>query len=247
MHTSCSLTICWGDLPSGGSPCQGGILAKGGSPCQRGCPCRGWVGSPCWGSLLARGVSLPGGLLARAGVSVPGGSPCWGVSLTGGSPCQLGGGLLARGFSLPGGSPCRGVLPARGFSLLGGSRCQRPPLWTESRHEVLKVGRSQTCFGQKWTITGYDNVCKINGKEMLKETHCLAVIWWKYKEQECIPVGCILAAHWPYAGGISPAGVSPCQGASLPRGVLPARGVVPGGGWWVGSPCRGAPCQGVSF
>ena len=108
---------------------------------------------------------------------------------------------------------------------------------------VLKVGQSQTCFGQKWTITGYDNVCKIIGKEMLKETHYMAVIWWKYKGQECIPVGCIPAAHWPYAGGSPQWGVSlpgrhPCQGGfSLPEG-LSLQGV----GWF--SLLGESPCQG---
>ena len=36
--------------------------------------------------------------------------------------------------------------------------------------------------------------------------------------QEYIPVGCVPAAHWPYAGGVSLPG-----GFSLPGG-LPARG-----------------------
>ena len=51
-------------------------------------------------------------------------------------------------------------------------------------------------------------------------------------KQECIPVGCVPAAHWPYDGE----GESPCWGASLPGGS-PCQEV--------GSPCWGYPYWGV--
>ena len=69
--------------------------------------------------------------------------------------------------------------------------------------------------------------------------------------QEYIPVGCVPAAHWPYAGGggvslpggFSLPGGSPWPGGlpaggvlSLPGGPLPARGVSLLGGC---SPCPG--------
>ena len=64
-----------------------------------------------------------------------------------------------------------------------------------------------------------------------------------YAQQECIPVGCVPATHWPYAavffrggclhgpGGFSLPGRSPCRGVSLPGGVSAwSRGVsLPGG------------------
>ena len=53
-------------------------------------------------------------------------------------------------------------------------------------------------------------------------------------KQECIPVGCVPAAHWPYGGGGSPCergGVLPARGGvSLPGGVLPAGVVLPARG-----------------
>ena len=65
-----------------------------------------------------------------------------------------------------------------------------------------------------------------------------------FEEQECIPVGCVPAAHRPYAAVFFRGGGSPWQGGSawsrgglsawlggvcLVRGVLPAEGGLPGG------------------
>ena len=47
---------------------------------------------------------------------------------------------------------------------------------------------------------------------------------WMYNKQECIPVGCVPAAHWPYAGVCFPGGGLPGPGGSL----------VPGGSAWSG-------------
>ena len=56
-------------------------------------------------------------------------------------------------------------------------------------------------------------------------------------KQECIPVGCVPAAHWPYAGVCFPGGVSALGGVCLVRGgvclfggVSAPRGCVPGVG-----------------
>ena len=56
-------------------------------------------------------------------------------------------------------------------------------------------------------------------------------------KQECIPVGCVLAAHWPYAAVFFRGGVC------LVWGCAWSQGGVPGLGWgsaWSrgGSPCR---------
>ena len=76
----------------------------------------------------------------------------------------------------------------------------------------------------------------------------------KTLKQECIPVGCVPAAHWPYAGGVSLLGVSLLGGVLPAMGVLPARGSpcqgvsLPGGLPAGGSPCQGgSPCWGVSL
>ena len=48
-------------------------------------------------------------------------------------------------------------------------------------------------------------------------------VLWRYREQEYIPVGCILPTHLPYLGG-----------------------VCPGGGWWdvcLGVSAQGVPCD----
>ena len=56
-------------------------------------------------------------------------------------------------------------------------------------------------------------------------------------KQECIPVGCVPAAHWPYSGVCFPGG----WGCLLPGGSAPRGGSSPGGGgcsqrggrgWW---------------
>ena len=54
---------------------------------------------------------------------------------------------------------------------------------------------------------------------------------WDYfiKKQECIPVGCVPAAYWPYAGVCFPGG-----GWSGSGGV-PGGGCIPGGLLWGGS------------
>ena len=96
----------------------------------------------------------------------------------------------------------------------------------------------------------------------------------KYEKQECISIGCVTAAHWPYAGvslpggclllggaffwgvslpgqGVPLLGGSPCQGGILAGGggcLLP-RGMPPSeGGLLVGgASCSGAFFQGASF
>ena len=78
---------------------------------------------------------------------------------------------------------------------------------------------------------------------------------WQPKEQECIPVGCVPPACWPYpsmhCGGDVPARGVPAKGLYLPRGVpaggdLPRRctclGGVPAQG---GVPAWGCTCPGV--
>ena len=71
-------------------------------------------------------------------------------------------------------------------------------------------------------------------------------------KQKCIPVGCVPAAHWPYArgrgfslpGGVLPAGGdSPANGGSLPRrgGFSLLGGSLPGGPLPSGAPP--APCE----
>ena len=40
------------------------------------------------------------------------------------------------------------------------------------------------------------------------------------KKQECIPVGCVPAAHWPYAGVCFPGGMSGPRGVSASGGCL---------------------------
>ena len=52
----------------------------------------------------------------------------------------------------------------------------------------------------------------------------------KYTEQECIPVGCVPAAHWPYAAVFFPGGGSPWSGGSASSGgvLLGSGGVLLG-------------------
>ena len=60
-------------------------------------------------------------------------------------------------------------------------------------------------------------------------------------EQECIPVGCVPVAHWPYARVCFPGGV--CFPGLLLWGVSPSWGGVcfPGGWWWYPSMHWGRP------
>ena len=49
-------------------------------------------------------------------------------------------------------------------------------------------------------------------------------------QQECIPVGCVLSAHWPYPiGDVSPGGGRSVQGGVCPEGVCPGAGDCPRG------------------
>ena len=47
---------------------------------------------------------------------------------------------------------------------------------------------------------------------------------WEHFKQECIPVGCVPAAHWPYAAVYFPGGVCLVWGGLLLRGGLPGPG-----------------------
>ena len=61
--------------------------------------------------------------------------------------------------------------------------------------------------------------------------------YWKQKLQECIPVGCIPAAHWPYAGVCFPSGWFCSWGGCLFPGVcLVLRGVCSWGAGAVSAP-----------
>ena len=73
-----------------------------------------------------------------------------------------------------------------------------------------------------------------------------AILFVEVLTQECIPVGCVPAAHWPYAavyfrgGGLLSAlggGVSVPRGCLLPGGVCSRGCLLWGGGWllWGGS------------
>ena len=82
-------------------------------------------------------------------------------------------------------------------------------------------------------------------------------------EQECIPVGCVLPACWPYPSmhcgqglylpvGYLPGGI-PARGVYLPGGYLPGgvpaggctyQGVYLPGGTYLGLPARRRTCQG---
>ena len=61
-----------------------------------------------------------------------------------------------------------------------------------------------------------------------------------YRKVECIPVGCVPAARWPYAGVCFPGGCL-VRGGSAPRGGCLVRGVcsrrVSGRGVWSGGVC----------
>ena len=87
--------------------------------------------------------------------------------------------------------------------------------------------------------------------------------WKNYPKQECIPVGCVLAARRPYSEVCFPGGVCLVPGGGLPaggvclvpggwspshRGGSPSRGggvcLVPRGGWWSPSHRGGSPSRG---
>ena len=65
------------------------------------------------------------------------------------------------------------------------------------------------------------------------------------QKQECIPVGCVPAAHWPYAAVFFPGGVCLVLGGSPCQGGLPGPG-----GWGVfslpGGPARRPPSPPVN-
>ena len=62
--------------------------------------------------------------------------------------------------------------------------------------------------------------------------------WWQRRndvrslpKQECIPVGCVLTAHWPYPRVCSPGGCVLPEGGACPRGVRASQGgCMPAGG-----------------
>ena len=68
---------------------------------------------------------------------------------------------------------------------------------------------------------------------------------WEHFKQECIPVGCVPAAHWPYAAVYFPGGVCLVWGGLLLRGGLPGPGgCLPGLGgspWSAGGVCLAGP------
>ena len=72
-------------------------------------------------------------------------------------------------------------------------------------------------------------------------TFMLYSLFYSKKKQECIPVGCVPAAHWPYAGVcFFPGGGGVCSGGGVGWVSAPGGGVcylggsgpgVGGGGW----------------
>ena len=60
--------------------------------------------------------------------------------------------------------------------------------------------------------------------------------------QECIPVGCVPAAHWPFAGVCFPGGSCPGGASGIRGGLLPA-GVCCWGVWSRGVSALGGGCQ----
>ena len=69
-----------------------------------------------------------------------------------------------------------------------------------------------------------------------------------HRQQECIPVGCVPAARWPYAGVCFPGGVLSLGGVSsggcLLQGVSALGGVCYGGCLLLGGVCSGGVCSG---
>ena len=104
-------------------------------------------------------------------------------------------------------------------------------------------------FWKTQTISAISSLiflCQALVQKRLKQIHCIT-------KQECIPVGCVPAARWPYAGVCFPGGVWSGEGVVLgvcvvqggggPGGSGPGgsgpRGSGPGGSPYPG----GSPCQ----
>ena len=76
--------------------------------------------------------------------------------------------------------------------------------------------------------------------------------WQWMKKQECIPVGCVPAAHWPYPGVSFLGGGCTCPGCACQGvwsggcgpGGCTCPGVVPAGGARQGGACWGVPARG---
>ena len=93
--------------------------------------------------------------------------------------------------------------------------CKRALLWPENSYKTPYMSSEN----KGTTIKKNDNVTM--------------VLQSSFAIKECIPVGCVPAAHWPYAGVCSSGGGSPWQGGGL-LGM---------GGGLLG---RGSPWQGVA-